>query len=165
MAKDSKEKSTLAELKKNYAVLQKKYSLPSFDDLNKDFYIERVSDIETDYILREMRKFISERYSNYMRFVEAILNPVNAPMFVFSIIKLLGKEDKKQLESIYTRFMQIELDLIELDIQTSEVKEADFIKKSYKDWQEFKKSMTTVFDTIKKNKENKAEKNDGNYFG
>jgi len=165
MAKEKKEKSTLSDLKKNYEKLQKKYSLPSFDDLNRDFYIERVSDVETDYILREVRKFISDRYSNYMRFVEAILNPVNAPMFVFSIIKILGKEDKKQLEGIYTRFMQIELDLIELDIQSSELREAEFIKKSFKEWQEFKKSMATVFETIKKNNGTKPEKNNGNYFG
>ncbi len=165
MTKGKSEKSALDELKKNYEKLAKKYSLPSFDELNKDFYIERVSDIETDYVLREIRKFISDRYSNYMRFIEAILNPVNAPMFVYSIIKIISMEDKKILEGIYNKFMQIELMLIELDIQNTEAKEAEFIIKSYKEWQDFKKSMAIVFEAIKNNKSVKPEKNNGNYLG
>src|SRR3989339_636109 len=96
--KAKEKKSSLQDVKKEY------------EKLNEDFYIERASDVETDFLLREIRKFISDRYSNYMRFVEAILNPVNSPMFIFSVIKLLGKEDKKGLETVYKKFMDIEME-------------------------------------------------------
>ena len=95
--KAKEKKSSLQDVKKEYEKFKEKYNLPEFKKLNEDFYIERASDVETDFLLREIRKFISDRYSNYMRFVEAILNPVNSPMFIFSVIKLLGKEDKKVL--------------------------------------------------------------------
>jgi len=100
-----------------------------------------------------------------MRFVEAILNPVNSPMFIFSVIKLLGKEDKKGLETVYKKFMDIEMELIELDISYSEEKEAEFIKKSYEEWQSIKEVINKVIETVKKNKSNTFEKNNSGYFG
>lgn len=160
-----KEKSSLEEMKKEYRKFKTKHGLPEFGKLNEDFYIERVCDVETDLLLREIRKFIADRYSNYMRFVEAVLNPVNAPMFIYSLIKLLGKEDKKHLEEIYKKFMEIEVKLIELDISYSEDKEAEFIKKAYAEWQEIKVFILKIVDTIQKNKGNKFEKNNGGYFG
>ncbi len=160
-----KEKSSLEEMKKEYEKFKIKHSLPEFEKLNEDFYIERASDVETDLLLREIRKFIADRYSNYMRFVEVILNPVNAPMFIYSLIKLLGKEDKKHLEEIYKKFMEIEVKLIELDISYSEEKEAEFIKKAFVEWQEIKVFILKIVDTIQKNKGNKFEKSNGGYFG
>jgi len=163
--KAKEKKSSLQDVKKEYEKFKEKYNLPEFKKLNEDFYIERASDVETDFLLREIRKFISDRYSNYMRFVEAILNPVNSPMFIFSVIKLLGKEDKKGLETVYKKFMDIEMELIELDISYSEEKEAEFIKKSYEEWQSIKEVINKVIETVKKNKSNTFEKNNSGYFG
>ena len=36
------ELSELEELKKSYKKIQEKYNLPSFDELNMDFYIEKL---------------------------------------------------------------------------------------------------------------------------
>ena len=46
----------LDKLKKEYEKLRKKHNLPSFNELNKDFSIERVCEIETDFLLKEVRK-------------------------------------------------------------------------------------------------------------
>jgi len=164
MAKKEDEKK-LDDFKIEYGKLQSKYSLPGYKEMNEDFNIERISDIETEYVLREIRKFIADRFSNYMRFVEAILNPSNAPMFVFSVIKLLGKEDKKLLDETYKMFVKIEVQLIELDISYNEENEARFIIQSYKDWQKIKESVLKIISTIKKNWENKTENNNKGYFG
>ena len=51
--------SDLVRLKKDYAKLQKKYSLPSFENMNQDFSIEKAAELETDYLIREIRKFDS----------------------------------------------------------------------------------------------------------
>ncbi len=160
-----KEKSNLENLKKNYQKIQKKYDLPSFDDLNKDFQIEKVAEIETDFLIREIRKFLADKFSNYLRFVEAILNPVNAPMFIFSIIKSIGIKEKKKLTNIYGQLSKTEIRLIELDINFEEEKEADFVKESYKMWQEIKKDVLDVLDVMKNNLGNKVEVNGKGYFG
>ena len=160
-----KEESNLEELKKNYSVIQQKHNLPSFEELNQDFQIEKIAESETDFLIREVRKFIAEKLSNYLRFVEMILQPTNVPMSVFSIIKTLGTEDKDKLTEIYKKLVKFEVDLIETDVDFSEEKEAKFIRSAYIDWQEIKKSILGVVEVIKNNLDNKFEKNGRRYFG
>lgn len=160
-----KDKSNLENLKKDYKKIQEQYNLPDFAELNEDFHIEKISEVNTELLLREIRKFMADKFSNYLRFIETILNPVNAPMFVFSFVKSIGLEDKKKLTEIYKKLAKIEIDLIELDISFIEKKEVEFVKESYKIWQEIKKDLLEVIETIKKNWDNKGEVNGKQYFG
>jgi len=92
------EENNLENLKEDYKEIQKKYDLPEFERLNEDFQIEKLAEIETDFLVREIRKFMADKFMNYLRFIESILNPVNVQMFVFSIIKSIGEEEKKKFE-------------------------------------------------------------------
>lgn len=161
MSKDS----DLLKLKKEYEVLAKKYNLPSFKEMNEDFGIERIAEVETDILLREIRKVVADKLYNYLRFIEGILNPTNAPMFVFSIIKALGKEEKDKFSEIYKKLAKIEIALFEIDVQFFEEKEAKFVKDSYGIWQEIKKDALEIIKAIKRNWDNKAETKDKGYFG
>jgi len=164
MAKTEKE-SSLEKFKKEYGKIQKKHNLPSFEKLNEDFQIERIADLESDFLVREIRKFMAEKFSNYLRFIETILHPVNAPMFVFSVVKAIGSEEKSKLTGVYKELVRTEVNLIELDIEFSEKKEVEFVKESYKMWQDMKGDLMDVVKVIKKNWDNKFEVNGKSYFG
>jgi hypothetical protein len=84
----------LDELKKEYEKHKKKYNLPEFTDLNKLFDIEDVS-IDTEFLLRKIRRSVSEKVAGYLRFIEIILNPSNAPIFFFKLVKKLDNDDKE----------------------------------------------------------------------
>lgn len=157
--------SNLQELKENYKEIQEKYNLPAFERLNEDFHIEKIAENETELLIREVRKFMADRLFNYLRFIESFLNPVNVPMFVFSVIKIITPKEKEKLTEIYKKLAKIEVDLIELDIQFSEQKEAQFIKESYKIWQDIKEDMLKIVEMIKNNWDNKNETNNKGYFG
>jgi len=163
-SKSSKE-SDLEKLKENYKKIQKTYNLPDFDKLNLEFSIEKAAEAETDFLIREIARIMAEKFSNYLRFVELVLNPVNSPMFIFSIIKTIGENEKKKLSEIYKSLAKIELDLIELDIDFSEKREAEFINNSYKTWMNIKKDFMEVIDKVKSNWDNKHEINNKGYFG
>ena len=160
-----KRKPDLESLKKDYLEVQKRYNLPSFENLNEDFQIEKIAEVETDFLMREIRKFIADKFSNYLRFIETILNPVNAPMFVFSIVKSIGIEEKNKLTNVYKELVKNEVKLIELDIEFSEEKEANFINESYKIWQKIKREILEVVKIIKKNWDNKTGIDEKGYFG
>lgn len=155
----------LARLKEEYEKLQKKHRLPSFQELNEDFYIEKIAENETEILLREIRRAVGEKFDNYLRFIESLLNPVNVPMFIFSIIKLIGPEEKKKLSEIYKKMVQNEINFIERDLKFEETKEAEFIKKSYGLWQEIKKELADILEKVEKNLGNKTEENSKGYFG
>ena len=155
----------LAKLKEDYERLRKRHNLPSFKELNEDFQIEKAAETETEILIREVRRFVGDKLTNYLRFIDSLLNPVNVPMFVFSIIKLIDAEEKKRLSEIYKKLMKKEIKFIELDLEFNEEKEAQFIKDSYELWQEMKKDMLKVMDKINKRWDDKFEANNKDYFG
>lgn len=158
------EKNNLDKLKENYKILQEKYSLPSFEKLNEDFQIEKIAEFETELLLKETRRFLTDKFFNYLRFVESILNPVNVPMFVFAITKTLGISEREKLGELYKIISKIEVDLIELDLQYSEEKETEAIKKYYDLWQEMKKDFLEIVEVIRKNWDSKTEEGKRDYF-
>ena len=156
----------LAELKNRYSALQKKHELPDFSAMNEDFYIEKIAENETDLLIREIRRMVGDRLANYIRFLESFLNPVNVPMFVFSIIKLVSQEEKKKISEAYKKLVHNEIKFLELDTEFNENKEAAFVRGSFELWQEIKKELSGVFDQAEKRWENKtSEENNKGYFG
>lgn len=164
--KDKKEtEKGLKRLKKDYEILAKKHNLPNFEKLNEDFQIERISEYETDLILKEIRKFIGEKFSTYLRLLENLLNPVNVPMFLFSMVKNLNALDKKKVNEIYQKLAMSEVVILELDIDYSEKKEIEFLKDSFKLWNDVKKDFLFLVNKMKENWDSKPESNGKNYFG
>ena len=161
----SKKELSLEKLKKDYQKIQTKYKLPDFKKLNEDFNIEKISETETEYLIREIRRFMGEKFSNYLRFSEVVLNPVNVPMFILSIVKTIKPEDRKKITEVYKKLSRIEVTLIELEIEFSDKKEADFIKESFKNWQEIKKDLLEFTESVKRSWDNESEKNSKSYFG
>lgn len=155
----------LERLKKIYLTLQEKYSLPDFITLNQDFLIEKISENETDFVLREVRKYMGDKLFGYLRFIESLINPTNAPMFVFAIVKTFGNEQKEKLAEIYKKITLIEVEFLELDLNYSEEKEAESIKKYLDLWNEIKGDLSNIINFIKKNLNNKSEDKSKGYFG
>ncbi len=160
-----REKSNLEEMKKDYLVLQKKYSLPSFRELNEEFDIEKVSENETECLLREIRKNIMEKVISYLRFIEMLLNPSNAPLFFFALVKGLTSQDKRILEKLYDKLGSFEIEVIELDCDYSEKNEAEFINKLLKEWRSVREDMIKLVEVLKRNWNQKSSKNDKGYLG
>ncbi len=161
-----KKEYDLDEVKAQYKKLQEKYGIPSFELLNQEFSIEKIADSRTEILTREIRRFIADKIYNYIRFIETLLNPVNAPMFIFSVIKSMNQEDKKKLTEVYGKLSDIDLELIKLDIESSEKRDAEFIKQVYNSWQEIKSELIPILGKLKSNKDNSnEEKSNSKYFG
>jgi hypothetical protein len=158
------EESKLKKLKENYSKFQKKYTLPDFREMNEYFGIEKIAEIETDFLLREVGKCVAEHFEGFLRFVEALLNPVNVPMFLFPIIKSLDVEEKNKLMKIHNKIAKLEIELIKL-VDYSEEKEIDFIKNSFKLWQEIKKDFVEIIEAVEKKLNVKSDKKNNGYLG
>lgn len=158
------DKEAMQELKDKYAGLQQKHELPSFDDLNEDFGIEKAAEVPADILIREIRRFVSDKFMNYMRFIETIMNPTNASIFIFSFIKVLGEDEKKKLKEMYEKLANFELELIELDVQYSAEREAKFIRDFFVIWQTMKKDLLNIVSKVKKDWDKEEEKKDKSFI-
>ena len=163
--KDDCCESALEDFKEAYSELQAKHNLPSFKDMNEEFSIERMAEVELDLPLREIRRFVSDKIRNYERFIEAIINPSNANMFIFTLIKAISAEDKERLSEVYKKLVRREVDLIEMDIQYNEEKEVKFINEFYSEWQGIKLVLLEILGKINANWDKEVEKTSKGYFG
>jgi len=155
----------LNKLKQEYVKFKEKYNLPEFSEMNRVFDIEEI-EVETDFLLRKIRRIVSDRISGYLRFIEVILNPSNAPIFIFKLIKKINEEDKKQLSDVYGILGGCELEVVKLDLNYNEVKEAEFIKKMYNLLNnELSRNLLNVIEKMGNNNKDKEEKDKGSYFG
>ena len=159
------EKTTLEELKQEYEKFKKKYDLPEFSELNVLFDIEDLEDCETEFFLRKIRKIISERIAGYLRFFEVILNPSNAPIFFFKLIKKLENKDKENLTKIYEKLGNLEIEVVRLDLDYKEEKEAEFIKKIFNFFSAIKGDILKIVDKMVNSGTDSFKKESGSYFG
>jgi len=155
----------LAELKKQYEKLRKKYNLPSFEALNQDFEIEKLQERETELLLREIRRNMIDKNLAYLRFVEMFLNPTNAPMFFLALTKTLSNGDKKTIEELYAELGKNELKSVARDNEYDENEEAKFIKKFFEQWQKIKEKFSGLMIGVEKAWEKKSEKAEKGYLG
>ena len=160
-----KDESSLDELKQDYEKFKKKYKLPSFQELNEEFDIEKVAAHETDCLLREIRKALMDKVIAYLRFIEMLLNPSNAPMFFLALVKGLTSNDKRILEKVYDKLGAFEIDVIELDCKYSEKEEASFICKIPKEWKGISEDVLKLVEILRRNWTQKSSKNHKGYFG
>jgi hypothetical protein len=151
-------------LKDKYEVLQKKYSLPLFTELNAFFDIENV-DKETSKFIRDIRKAMTEKVLDQLRLIETLLNPTNvSPMFL-QFVKKVTYDERTLFTYVYKKLVALELQDIALEVEAyNEEKEAQAISHIYKTWEELLPSWKTIVGVMKNNVEGTNSRHERNYF-
>ena len=157
-------KVSLDELKKQYEPLRKKYKLPSFNELNEDFDIEKSQEKETNFLLREIRREVTDKVAAFLRFFELFLNPQAAPLFVLGMLKNLTLHEKEIIGALYKELVALEIEAVNLDIRYDEKNEAKFIKNTFMKWQKLKPELEKVGVALRKI-QTKEPKGKRSYFG
>ena len=152
------------EIKNKYKELQKKYSLPSFEQLNEEFDIGK-SDFNNETILRDIRKAIVTKAFSILSFTELLLNPSNGSMFYMFLVKGINSKEKEILNNLFEKLGDIEIDSFKLDINYNEKKEAEFINEKFKKWQEIKPEIDKVIESLSKGWNTRGIKKEKSYFG
>ena len=160
-----KMEDVLEKLKKKYSVLENKYSLPSFKEMNEDFDIEKIQDKETEMLLREVRRAMLEKNLGYLKFAEMFLNPSQAPMFFIMLVKNIDSDYRKNLNDLYAELGKYEILSVSLDNIYNEKKEADFIKTFFAKWQNIKKQFADLMSSLEQGWDKQSERKEKGYLG
>ena len=160
-----KDEDLSKELRQDYDNLKEKYSLPTFEQLAEDFDIEKICEKPSSFLLREIRRVISEKLTAYHHLFETLINPSSPPMFVFAVLKNTNEDDKKVLKEVYKKLSRLQITTMKLDTIYSEQTEAQFIKSSFTTWQDLKVKIHTLMEKFDQEfeKENGSDKR--GYFG
>lgn len=163
-AKEEK-KLSLEKIRTEYEILRKKYDLPEFDYMNENFEIESISGEESKLLAKKIRKQILEKMSYYTHALETFMNPQNAPLFVFDIIKSFTTEEQELIKQIYKKLGQFGVEAFGLEISYNEKKEAEFIKKANVVWSSIAEDLKRVYSSMKNNYTTESKKQSKSYLG
>jgi len=148
-----------------YNELKQKHSLPEFERLAEDFDIEKITEKESSFLIREIRRIINEKLSAYLHLFETLINPTAPPMFIFSTLRGINEDDKEQIKNIYKKLSKFQIKVMKLDTIYSEESEAIFIKKSFEEWQGLKKIIYNIIEKLDENIEKEDDSKKRGYFG
>src|SRR3989338_6267546 len=163
--KTKKACGNLVQLKKEYEIFRKKYSLPEFKFMNENFEIENIEFSETELFLKMIRKHMTEKIFFVLRGLETFINPQNAPLFMFYVIKSFSESDKERIKELYKQLAQYEIEAFGLESAYNENKEAEFIKKFCADWKDISNDLMKLYDSMKEGHNKDTKKAVKSYFG
>lgn len=150
-------------IKENYLKLEKKYSLPSFRELNESFEIEKIGH-ESECLLRTVRKTMMDKIVNSLGFLDMLLNPSQAPRIYHAFIKNMSQDDKKVIDAVYGTFGGLSMECMPLEIDYSEKNEAEMIKKIFEKWNGIKANFKALLIKVGNPVQNSVRK-EKSYFG
>ncbi|MGC8885206.1 MAG: hypothetical protein ACP5KK_01780 [Candidatus Nanoarchaeia archaeon] len=151
-----KDETNFERLKREYEKLRKKYNLPKFDEINKEFEIWNIK--SDSYIIREIRRRVLERIDFIASYLLPILNPRETSLWDYMKVKAFPKEDFEPLLKFYQKLTTLEHEGL-TTLYESEKSEVEFIKKVWEEWPDIKNTTLKFLKKIKKGLE-EIEKED-----
>ena len=134
-------------VKKTYEALKGKYQLPAFDAVNHEF---EISSFESDvFLLREIRRRITEKIEFFGSVLESLLQPDTASVAHMHEYRVLDDAKRKTLSSLYKDLMVLYRTAMIAECRLDEKEDASFIKSIMEKWPNLRKEMEKVFIQLK----------------
>lgn len=146
-----------------YEQLNKKYSLPAFEKLDNEF---EVSSIENkQFLLKEIRRKITDKIEAYAKILEALLQPDTASVSSMRECRFIEDKEKEEIYTLYKKLMIIDRSSIIASLGDDR-QAADFIKNSFEEWNKLKSDIMPIAEKLKSSWENEKDiKEELEYFG
>ncbi|MFW6283554.1 MAG: hypothetical protein ACOC1P_05905 [Minisyncoccales bacterium] len=136
----------LEEIKEKYKALQDKYGLAGFEELDKEFEINDITN--GNIILREIRDRIIEKFDEYVKILEGIVQPDTNLVHMYEA-KVFNDDEKNDIFNLYKRFLYLERFSIETQIIDGEEKMSEWINLAFKEWMELKPKILDIIIRLK----------------
>lgn len=135
------------EVKKKYEELARKHSLPSFESINNDFELTSIKD-ETEFLLREIRRKISEKLESFTEILNCIVQPDTSVSDMHEC-SILDEEEREKAIALFKKLMFFERYSVEASINEDDKKTSKFISDFWKEWPNIKSEFLWVILKLK----------------
>ena len=133
-------------IKKKYNVLKRKYNLPDYLKLNKEF---EIYGLESDsFFLRNIRLRITEKFDFFRAEFEAFNDPGSSMSAAYEM-KEMDDDVKRLLFEVYRKFSLISRASFILIVEDDDKGNSIFIKEAYKIWIATKPDLLRITNCMK----------------
>ncbi len=149
-----------------YESLTKRYDLPKFDDLNKEFEISSIKQLDkTDFLLRVIRRRITDKLAMFCNILQSLILPNTGSAINMYELKMFDENDKEQIEKLLAEMMFLERKSLLLDIKSEDNVEVEFLKTTWKQWPKFSIEMAKIAEKMSKGWKQEDKLDKTQYFG
>ncbi|MBI5393156.1 hypothetical protein HZA96_04770 [Candidatus Woesearchaeota archaeon] len=123
--------STAAEIEQKYNQLGKNYSLPVFKEIDNLFEISTFQ--HHSFLLRNIRRTISERLDHYAKILSELLQP-EANMKALQESSSFTEKEKQEMLVLYKHLMHLFRLSQQIEFSQNEEKDAEYINLIFQQW-------------------------------
>ena len=151
------------DIRKDYEAIRKKFKLPEYLVLDKEF---EISDLErSSNILRAIRSRISEKIRNSLDIFEEILQP-DTNLSTLYESRVFDDSRKREVFDLYRQVMKTRRKADQLEILNDDSQDAEFISKTLEKWQSWKPTFLEILKLLEHSWSQDVEISDKqNYLG
>lgn len=91
----------MEELKKEYETLKKRYDLPKFEDLDKEFEIRALELDKCGILIKAVLRVINNKIGTFLNYLEPVISPPQQSMHYVVECNNITAEDKKLMFEFY----------------------------------------------------------------
>lgn len=146
----------LEELKIEYNKLEKKYSLPEFEQLDEEFEIRGIELNKSGILIKAILRWITNKLNIFMNYLEPVV--ATPPQNIHSLIEIrnISDEDRRRMFEFYKEISVLLHENLSVELK-SEKEIAQQIKKIWKLWPRIKKEEISFLEKITMAWEKKEE--------
>lgn len=152
------------EIEKEYNNLSKKFKLPKFKEMDKEFEISTLE--STSFLAKNILRKIVEKLEFYSDLIDRVIHPDPSSLNNISEIKAFSDSEKNNMYILYKKLMKSNRNIIELILDNDEKKQTEFLNKFLNEWLNIKIDLKNYISKMKESweKETTIEQDLG-YFG
>jgi hypothetical protein len=141
---------------------QKHKELPDFDKLDNEF---EISALEEPFILRAIRRKITEKVDFYANLIKDLLQPESDMRNMYEC-RAFGDNEKEEVYNILKKLMFFSRLSAEAAIKSDEKEDIKFLNNFFDEWLKMKPNLLKIVSKMKDSWEKETElKEDLGYFG
>lgn len=133
-------------IQEQYEKLAKKYSLPDYSKLDNDFEISTLD--SDDFLLREVRRKIFDKFDKFAKILETILQP-DAIISDMQECHAFNDSQKTKIYEMFKKLMYFKHLSTETAIEETDELSAEFISGAFDEWQKMKPELKETLKVLR----------------
>ena len=151
------------DIKKDYDKLKKKYNLPDFEELNKEFELELIE--KKEFLLKTIRRRVNDKAIFFCKILESVLYNNGQNQIGLYESGFFDDIKKAEMSNIHKKLMVYERQSLLLDIEGSEIMDVEYINEVYGEWKEIRGEMKKVVLVMESAWKKETLEEEEKYFG
>lgn len=147
-----------------YNKLCKKYKLPKFKEIDKEF---EISSLENErFLINNILRKIAEKLEIYTEAIGNLVHPDASSLSSMYELKFFSDDEKDSMYKLFKKLMKTNREIVELLLDDDEKEKAEFLNTFLNEWMNMKNDLKPCISKMKESWEKESTiKEDLGYFG